>query len=77
MPSSASPTNGWGSASSRSWSAGRRSTDVDEASLLEHCRANLARYKVPETITFVSGFDRTPMGKIRKTVLRDGAARVV
>ncbi len=52
-------------------------TDVDEASLLEHCRANLARYKVPETITFVSGFERTPMGKIRKTVLRDGAARVV
>ncbi len=52
-------------------------TDVDEASLLEHCRANLARYKVPERITFVSGFDRTPMGKIRKTALRDGAARVV
>ena len=50
---------------------------VDEASLLEHCRVNLARYKVPETVTFVSGFDRTPMGKIRKTVLRDGAARVV
>ncbi|MCU0310838.1 MAG: AMP-binding protein [Acidimicrobiales bacterium] len=49
---------------------------VDEAALLAHCRANLARYKVPESITFVAGFDRTPMGKIRKTALRDGAARL-
>ncbi|MEO7430379.1 MAG: AMP-binding protein, partial [Acidimicrobiales bacterium] len=43
--------------------------DADE--LRAHCSANLARYKVPDSITFVSGFDRTPMGKIRKTVLRD------
>ena len=42
-----------------------------EDELLEHCRANLARYKVPDSITFVDGFDRTPMGKIRKTALRD------
>ena len=38
--------------------------------LRAHCRANLAGYKVPEEITFVDGFDRTPMGKIRKTGLR-------
>lgn len=44
---------------------------ADEAALLAHCRANLARYKVPESITFVDGFDRTPMGKIRKTALRE------
>lgn len=42
--------------------------------LVEHCRANLARYKVPDSITFVAGFERTPMGKIRKTVLRETAA---
>lgn len=44
---------------------------VDPAALLDHCRANLAGYKVPDSITFVDGFDRTPMGKIRKTVLRE------
>jgi len=47
----------------------------DADGLLEHCRINLARYKVPESITFVERFDRTPMGKIRKTVLREGSAR--
>lgn len=46
---------------------------VDVAALLEHCRANLARYKVPDTVTVVERFDRTPMGKIRKTVLREVA----
>ena len=45
--------------------------EADADALVEHCRANLARYKVPDTITFVDAFDRTPMGKIRKTVLRD------
>ena len=45
-------------------------TDVDTAALIDHCRANLARYKVPDTVTIVERFERTPMGKIRKTVLR-------
>lgn len=34
------------------------------------CAANLARYKVPEEIRFVDGFDRTAMGKIVKASLR-------
>jgi acyl-CoA synthetase (AMP-forming)/AMP-acid ligase II len=38
--------------------------------LVAHCRSQLARYKVPDAITFVDAFDRTPMGKIRKTSLR-------
>ncbi|MEL7208312.1 MAG: hypothetical protein AAGK32_08805, partial [Actinomycetota bacterium] len=41
-----------------------------ESELLDRCRAQLAAYKVPESVTFVDGFDRTPMGKIRKTSLR-------
>ena len=45
--------------------------DVVVEALLAHCSANLARYKVPDSITFVAAFDRTPMGKIRKTSLRD------
>lgn len=44
---------------------------VDTEALLARCATNLARYKVPERIELVDDFDRTPMGKIRKTVLRD------
>ena len=44
---------------------------LDAETLRQHCRANLARYKVPDTIEFVTSFDRTPMGKIRKVPLRD------
>ena len=40
-------------------------------SLISHCRSQLARYKVPEVVRFVTGFDRTPMGKIRKGPLRE------
>jgi acyl-CoA synthetase (AMP-forming)/AMP-acid ligase II len=47
---------------------------ADVESLLARCRENLARYKVPDSITFVDAFERTPMGKIRKTVLREQAA---
>lgn len=42
----------------------------DADALREHCREHVARYKVPDTVIFVDGFERTPMGKIRKTVLR-------
>jgi len=44
-----------------------------ERELLDHCRKELAAYKVPESITFVDGFDRTPMGKIRRNTLRGRA----
>jgi long-chain acyl-CoA synthetase len=39
--------------------------------LRTHCADQLARYKVPDTVEFVESFERTPMGKIRKTVLRE------
>ena len=44
---------------------------ADEAELRTHCGESLARYKIPDAVVFVDGFDRTPMGKIRKTVLRE------
>ena len=44
-----------------------------EGELLDHCRKDLAAYKVPESITFVDGFERTPMGKIRRNTLRERA----
>jgi acyl-CoA synthetase (AMP-forming)/AMP-acid ligase II len=44
--------------------------DLDETGLRSGCEQRLAVYKVPDTIRFVDDFDRTPMGKIRKTTLR-------
>ena len=44
---------------------------ADEDAVIAHCRLRLARYKVPDEIRFVDGFERTPMGKILKRALRD------
>lgn len=43
-------------------------TTVDESELLEHCRQNLARFKVPKRIVFVETehLPTTPTGKIQK-----------
>jgi len=43
-------------------------TDV----LLEHCRAQLARFKVPKEITLLDALPRNPSGKILKRELRSG-----
>jgi fatty-acyl-CoA synthase len=42
---------------------------VDE--LVEHCHAQLARYKVPNEITFVDALPRNPSGKVLKRELRN------
>ncbi len=38
--------------------------------LLEHCRARLARYKVPREISFLEALPRNPSGKVLKRELR-------
>lgn len=47
----------------------------DTDALAQLCRTQLARYKVPDRIIEVAGFDRTPMGKIRKKPLRELLAK--
>ena len=39
--------------------------------LVEHCRAQLARYKVPKEITFLDALPRNPSGKVLKRELRN------
>jgi len=39
--------------------------------LLEHCRRQLARFKVPREIVFVDALPRNPSGKVLKRELRD------
>jgi long-chain acyl-CoA synthetase len=43
-----------------------------QAELVAHCRASIAGYKVPRSIEFrAEPLPTTPVGKIRKNVLRD------
>ena len=47
-------------------------TTTTEGELLDHCRAQLARFKVPKAITFLDALPRNPSGKVLKRELRDG-----
>jgi len=43
---------------------------VTSEELVEHCRAQLARYKVPKQVTFIDALPRNPSGKVLKRELR-------
>jgi acyl-CoA synthetase (AMP-forming)/AMP-acid ligase II len=49
----------------------RPETSVDAEALTEHCRARLARFKVPKDIVFLSELPRNPSGKVLKRELRN------
>lgn len=44
---------------------------VTAEDLMRHCEKNLARFKCPAAIEFVSDLPRTAIGKVRKAALRD------
>jgi long-chain acyl-CoA synthetase len=52
----------------------KKDPDLTEASLLEHCRANLTAYKVPRHIAFRNELPKTNVGKILRRELRDEKA---
>ncbi|MDQ6696757.1 MAG: AMP-binding protein [Actinomycetota bacterium] len=49
--------------------------DIDVSSVEDHCRRNLARYKVPERFTVVARLPRNAMGKIQRTDLAEALLR--
>ncbi len=50
----------------------RRADDsLTEDELIAHCRANMARHKLPKHIRFVAAYPLTASGKVQKFVLRD------
>jgi long-chain acyl-CoA synthetase len=61
--------------------AGFEASDDLMTALQQHCRAQLAGYKVPRSIDFCDAFPRTETGKLQKRVLRDaywaGAGRSI
>nr|WP_271213705.1 long-chain-fatty-acid--CoA ligase [Rhodococcus wratislaviensis]GLK40920.1 acyl-CoA synthetase [Rhodococcus wratislaviensis] len=44
--------------------------DLTEQDVLDHCRANLARFKCPAEVTFVDSLPRSAVGKVLKRDLR-------
>lgn len=48
----------------------RPGTSPSEDDIIAYCRANLANFKVPRKVTFVTELPRTPSGKVQKFKLR-------
>ena len=53
----------------RAYVVADKTTTVDE--LMDHCRQNLAKYKIPAALEIVSGLPKTAVGKIDKKALRE------
>jgi acyl-CoA synthetase (AMP-forming)/AMP-acid ligase II len=51
----------------------RDGTSVTAAELIDHCRGQLARFKVPKDVVFVDALPRNPSGKVLKRDLRSRA----
>jgi acyl-CoA synthetase (AMP-forming)/AMP-acid ligase II len=51
----------------------RPNVEASTEELIEHCRRQLARFKVPKDIVFLDALPRNPSGKVLKRELRSGA----
>ncbi|AQQ54079.1 long-chain-fatty-acid--CoA ligase [Planococcus lenghuensis] len=49
----------------------KEGSDVTEQELIDFCRAELAAYKVPDTVLFVDELPKTAVGKILKRTLKE------
>lgn len=51
----------------------RGGASLSEEDVIAFCRARLASYKLPRKITFCASFPRTPLGKVRKFLLKQNS----
>ena len=51
----------------------RKSSSLDEAALIAHCRQHLTRYKVPAQVEFLDELPKSNVGKILRRELRERA----
>ncbi len=49
----------------------KEGAELDEATVINHCRTNLARYKVPQSVVFIDEIPHNATGKVLKRELRD------
>lgn len=64
------PDERWGEVG-RAFVVPQEGTALTEEAVIEHCRANLARYKVPKYVSFLDALPVSDSGKILKRTLRD------
>lgn len=64
------PHEKWGEAG-RAYIVLNKGKTANSDQLIEHCKANLARYKVPKEIVFVDSLPKSPAGKIIKRELSE------
>jgi long-chain acyl-CoA synthetase len=48
--------------------------DADSEQIIDYCKQNLSKYKVPEKVNFIDALPKTPANKIDKQQLREMAA---
>jgi long-chain acyl-CoA synthetase len=53
----------------------KRDPGLTAQALLEHCRRNLAGYKVPKLVEFRDELPKTPIGKVLRRVLQEAEKR--
>lgn len=49
----------------------KEGAEIDEATIINHARANLARFKVPQSVIFIDEIPHNATGKVLKRELRD------
>jgi fatty-acyl-CoA synthase len=52
----------------------RPDAETSAEMILDHCRGQLARFKVPKAVTFLEALPRNPSGKVLKRQLRDAGS---
>jgi fatty-acyl-CoA synthase len=56
------------------WIKSRSNSTANEEDIKNHCRGQIAHYKVPRYVIFVEDFPTTVTGKVRKNVMREESA---